>query len=539
MNIHNNPKVPYKTDTESLEKSPSDETGTTPTANTPTIGTKPPPPPMPLAKKKQEGLSQTGRSTPNISRQPTLLPPQAVSRSGPPTGIRSTNVEVRKKQPLKIELMMLPEHSKVPENKMMDLVQEKVKISSEEDSRLGQCLNRKETESLLASIEKYDETGVRQPVEAIIRQLGNYQTRKRLKEAGFTDDRLNTICSELFEHMEKNTPVPLPDVPEKVYKIIDRDCVNHLNQASRYICLNAATYAPKVLKDHKDAHNIPINREKIKTQLLSEEDMAASRSAGMSTHQFTRERLEYVGKGVDQMKGGFCTSFAMFAAHHLVEAAKKEGSGIERIECLSGPDHCYVVVNRKDTGNEQNLKGKTMVPGAKAWAKDTAILVDVWAASLGFPAFYTAPEDFPLSLQPYIYGVVTREFEWVKGGGKDNIKPSDAEGLGEEVALQKPIPLNLLKMLESEAVVNDLTRFSEEYMRPETRTNLINRGMDEKSISDFQREVAKFLKRDPIDSKLAAYAFAEKWKANPQLVEIFGWGETMQDLISQLPPPLS
>jgi hypothetical protein len=92
----------------------------------------------------------------------------------------------------------------------------------------------------------------------------------------------------------------------------------------------------------------------------------------------------------------------------------------------------------------------------------------------------------------------------------------------------------LMDILNSEAATNDLIRFSG-YMKPDTLLNLLKiPGMDPKSISDFQTEVSKFLKGQSMDT-VAMSQFAKIWRENPQCAEIFGWGETMEKFVSQLP----
>lgn len=78
---------------------------------------------------------------------------------------------------------------------------------------------------------------------------------------------------------------------------------------------------------------------------------------------------------------------------------------------ISGPNHCFCLVNRAPATNElRDPSGATVMPGKDFWG-DSVILIDAWAGALGHPVFYSSPKDFPKVLQIYLTSKLLQHFD--------------------------------------------------------------------------------------------------------------------------------
>jgi hypothetical protein len=196
-------------------------------------------------------------------------------------------------------------------------------------------------------------------------------------------------------------------VPARVRGIIPDAVVSSLNAMSRYACMDATNF--------EDVARAPVKSQVLNREWYAGRDEFRVRCYGQSQgaarqRRFSARHLEHVSNLVVDGRVGICTTFGMAAGHHLTRALRGSGPGIERVECISGANHCFVVVNRSVSDRDRRDGQDIVIPTSRYWG-DRFILVDPWAGSLGHPVFYWRDEGFPTQLRIYLTNRITQQFD--------------------------------------------------------------------------------------------------------------------------------
>lgn len=255
------------------------------------------------------------------------------------------------------------------------------------------------TKSVNQAVSQYDSTYERLLVDHAI-------SLARKKAGWKMEPDIKAVLLGLFNHLEIIAPRPLPPIPNGITEVIPRQVVERINLMARYTAMNISQF-----------ENVP--PPKLKTQFQNAvwaADQDASRTEGLGKQmsyakiigRCNKKKLDAIREVVDAGRGAVCTSFAGPAASILLmgHSARRY-----RVEMISGPNHCFCLVNRAPATNElRDPSGATVMPGKDFWG-DSVILIDAWAGALGHPVFYSSPKDFPKVLQIYLTSKLLQHFD--------------------------------------------------------------------------------------------------------------------------------
>ena len=255
------------------------------------------------------------------------------------------------------------------------------------------------TKSVNEAIAEYDRTFDRLHVDHAISQA-------RRKAGWSAPPRYKTILCALFNHMDRKSPRPLPEIPSEILAVIPSDIAERINRMAHYTAMNVSQF-----------ENVP--PPKLKTQFQNAvwaADLDDSRREGLGKQmsyakiigRCNKAKLDTIREVVDNGRGAVCTSFAGATASILLMGRRTRAY---RVEMISGPNHCFCLVNRAAADNEVlDPSGATVMPGKDFWGSDV-ILVDAWAGALGHPVFYRSPKDFPKVLQVYLTSKLLQHYD--------------------------------------------------------------------------------------------------------------------------------
>ncbi|RZL00002.1 MAG: hypothetical protein EOP36_17310 [Rubrivivax sp.] len=232
----------------------------------------------------------------------------------------------------------------------------------------------------------------------------------KVKAGWRMEQKYKDALSALFEQLDVLRPRPLPDVPGRARAVIPGGTIDAINQMARYAVTNAPTFS-----------NVP--PPKLMSQVMlrcwstgESKDQKRLDAIGMGS-QFGKiigtcgvDKLNAARQQVVEGRGAVCTSFACTAASMLAEG---NVSGIYRVELISGPNHCFCLVNRAISDKDVVVEGSAgakQIPGAAFWG-DQVIIVDAWAGALGNAVFYGTPGEFPKALQIYFTQKLLQHFD--------------------------------------------------------------------------------------------------------------------------------
>lgn len=247
--------------------------------------------------------------------------------------------------------------------------------------------------SINAAVAHYDQSFERVQVDHAIfayKKIAGWKMHQKYKDA----------LTELFEKLDVLQPRVLPEIPGRARAVIPGATIEAINQMARYAVTNAPTF-----------DNVP--PPKLKSQVMlrcwavgESKDQQRQQAIGMGS-QYGKiigtcgvDKLNAARKQVVEGRGAVCTSFACAAASMLVEG---NIGGRYRVELISGPNHCFCLVNRASSDLDavvDGAAGAKQIPGAAYWGADV-IIVDAWAGALGNAVFYGMPSEFPKPLQIY------------------------------------------------------------------------------------------------------------------------------------------
>ena len=260
--------------------------------------------------------------------------------------------------------------------------------------------------SLNDAIAEFDRTFRRIRVE-----LAVFFLRKKLGWAKLGPYKC--VLAPLCDHLEAKFPRPTPEIPPAVLGVIPVEVAQAINAMSQYTAMNAGQF-----------QNVP--PAQLLKQLLNQvwaagQDEARKESIGKAmpyaqiSGRCDRPKLDAVLKVVKEGRGAVCTSFAASAASLLVSGL---GRRAYRVEMISGPNHCFCLVNRAPApeGVEKpGPAGATLFPAVSYWGPD-AIIVDAWAGALGHPVFYYPADTFPQVLKIYLTQRLLQHYDSQKDG---------------------------------------------------------------------------------------------------------------------------
>ncbi len=257
--------------------------------------------------------------------------------------------------------------------------------------------------SINAAVDAYDLTFERATVDHAIfayKKKAGWRMEQKYKDA---------LCA-LFEQLDKLRPRALPDVSGRVSAVIPGATIDAINRMARFAVTNAPTF-----------DNVP--PPKLKTQVMlrcwaagESKDQARQNAIGMGS-QLAKivgtcgvDKLNAARKYVIEGQGAVCTSFACAAASLLVEG---NVGNRYRVELISGPNHCFCLVNRAPSPLDADVEGTAgakQMPGSRYWGDDV-IIVDAWAGALGNAVFYGTPAEYPKPLQIYFTQRLLQHFD--------------------------------------------------------------------------------------------------------------------------------
>lgn len=278
--------------------------------------------------------------------------------------------------------------------------QEQVPVTDEAFDRVV----RPPTRPVNQAIREFDETGRRLHVDHAI-----LAARRAL---GWKEKTRLSLLAWLFEQLEGDAPMALPQVPGPVSAVIPHSAVLSLNAMARYACMDAANFAQVAFPPLKSQ---VLNREWHANRDPDRVDCYGRSQGDARQRTFKTRHLEHVSNLVVEGRVGICTTFGMAAGDHLVRALEATGSRIGRVECISGENHCFVVVNRARSDRDRRDGQDLVIPTRQYWG-DEFILVDPWAGSLGHPVFYWRDDGFPEQLRIYLTSRITQQFDSLTSG---------------------------------------------------------------------------------------------------------------------------
>ncbi|MEO6802054.1 MAG: hypothetical protein ABI197_02280 [Granulicella sp.] len=258
------------------------------------------------------------------------------------------------------------------------------------------------TMSVNAAIANYDATKERLFVDHAI-------AKARTTGGWRMDQAVQTVLARLFEWLELNKPRALPEIPGGIFAVIPEDIARKINRMALYTAMNVSQFS-----------SVPPPR--LKTQLQNAvwaADRDESRKEGLGKQMSFAKiigrcegaKLDAIRQEVDRGRGAVCTSFAGAVASILMTGLRDRPY---RVEMISGPNHCFCLVNRAVSIKDRADKsGATEMPDFHDWGEG-AILIDAWAGAMGHPVFYQRPQDFPRVLQVYLTLKLLQHFDSTK-----------------------------------------------------------------------------------------------------------------------------
>jgi hypothetical protein len=255
------------------------------------------------------------------------------------------------------------------------------------------------------AITEFDSTFRRMRVELAIATV-----RKKLGWKNI--EKYKCVLLPLCNHLERTFPRPLPQVPKEAFDVIPADIVEAINKMSQYTAMNCAQF-----------NNVPppaLLNQILNQVWAADQDESRKEGIGLSIQyakiigRCSSAKLEAILKVVKDGRGAVCTSFAGAAASLLIAGRRNRPY---RVEMISGPNHCFCLVNRvpaPEGVEKPGDAGATLFPAVSYWGPG-AIIVDAWAGALGHQVFYK-PKDYPKVLQVYLTLKLLQHYD----SGKDD-----------------------------------------------------------------------------------------------------------------------
>jgi hypothetical protein len=253
--------------------------------------------------------------------------------------------------------------------------------------------------SLVSAIQEYDRGFNREPVEQAIRgtiMVGGWKMPENRKK----------MLIALFNRLEELSPPPLPVCPAQVTSVIPVPTIRRINRMVRFAALNVDAF-PNV--PPRTLINQVKNRKWVTDQDTERQDACGKQMAlAKIMGKMSPGRAHEVEELVLQARAAVCTTFASAVASIL---NRERGGRDYRVELISGPNHCFCIVNRAGEDVEEFDKGARKMPGYSRWG-DGYIIVDAWAGAMGYDkVFFCGYDDYPTVLRVYLTSYLLQHFD--------------------------------------------------------------------------------------------------------------------------------
>lgn len=223
------------------------------------------------------------------------------------------------------------------------------------------------------------------------------RTRREIEQAIFDyheqthrwpqlNGNVTDLVKRAWHEMDARVPPPRVPPPERFISIFDNSGNEPLfAHPLTFACGDATSFWAEA-RDQTDVSikNRVWAMDQAKIQQVGSKNMQAN-----SLYDYAV--IKSVGDAVREYKYGVCTTFALAAAKALFDADFFAG---ERVEIVSAPNHCFVIVNR--AGDSVPTGGRfSFTPEMWQNGEHPTFVVDPWLGSLGHASVYETYKSYP------------------------------------------------------------------------------------------------------------------------------------------------